>query len=470
MIEKLLCQDSKIILDSLQLINENGKGVVFVVNGNNELCGILTDGDVRRSLLGGHSLQAKVRDVLHKEFVFARASDSKEDILGKLNDIIRILPIVDDHMRVVDYAEFRGGFHIPVVSPDLKGNEFKYLVDAFLSTWISSKGKYIERFEKEFAAYIGTKYGVAVSNGTVALHLALLGCAVGSGDEVIVPDLTFAATINAVLHAQATPVIVDIEKQGWGIDPKEFEKAITPKTKAVIPVHLYGQPCDMQSILAIAQAKGIIVIEDAAEAHGAKFNARRVGSLGQVGCFSFFGNKIITCGEGGMCLTNDRKIYEIMLKLRDHGMSLEKKYWHDCVGYNYRMTNLQAAIGVAQLERIEDILKERQRVELMYRSALAGVEGVEFQQIGIPGKEKITWLVSILLDAGKRDLLTARLKERGFDVRNLFYPLSDMNIYKKYVFSSGNSKDISRRGISLPSGREVTAEMVSEIVKIIKNI
>ena len=250
-------------------------------------------------------------------------------------------------MKLVDYACFDENIHISLAQPQLSGNEYKYLMDAFLSTWISSIGSYISRFEETFSNYCGVKYGIATSNGTTALHLALSALDIGSGDEVIVPDITFAATINAVLYTGAVPVIVDVEEDSWCIDPDEIEKAITPKTKAIIPVHIYGQPCNMDAICAIARKNNLYIIEDCAEAHGAEWKNGKVGSFGIISCFSFFGNKVITTGEGGMCITDSIELNEKMRILRDHGMSRKKKYYHEVIGFNYRMTNLQAAIGLS---------------------------------------------------------------------------------------------------------------------------
>jgi perosamine synthetase len=252
---------------------------------------------------------------------------------------------------------------------------------------------------------------VSVSNGTVALHLALVALGIGKGDEVIVPDLTFAATINAVLHANATPVIVDIEEESWCISPSEIERAITERTKAIIPVHLYGQPCDMDSIMSIATRHNLKVVEDCAEAHGALFRGKKVGSFGDIGCFSFYGNKIITTGEGGMCTTNNQNLDEIMRVLRDHGMSKTKRYWHERVGFNYRLTNLQASIGLAQLERIDEIHKNRKAYENGYKDVLSSDY---FFQNDLEGRARITWLVSILIDKDhNRELLIKKFNKIG---------------------------------------------------------
>ena len=452
MIEQFTCPENKSLLGVLKVININGKGIAFIVDGDNVLKGVLTDGDIRQLLLDGHDLQVKAADVLNGNFVFAKSTEGYNEILDKFNEQIKIIPVLDDNNKVINYFEFKSDIHIPIAIPDLGDNELKYLIDAFLSTWISSSGKYINIFEDRFSSYCGCKFGVAVSNGTVALHLALKALGVGAQDEVIVPDLTFAATINSVLHAQAVPVIVDVDKKSWCMDPVEVEKAITSRTKAIIPVHLYGQPCDMDALLKICRKYKLFMIEDCAEAHGAKYAGKRVGSFGDIGCFSFFGNKVITTGEGGMCVTNSQELNDKMRILRDHGMSRQKKYWHDVVGYNYRMTNLQAAIGVAQVERIDAILEKRYQIEEQYRKVLKELEFIELQRNDLPKRDKITWFVCVLLAKGyNRDRYMKQLSQKGIETRPFFYPLSQMSIYRKYVFSNRNSQEISERGINLPT-------------------
>lgn len=462
MVKKLICNKKKTFVDALQKINANAKGVVFAVDSGKRLCGVLTDGDIRRLLLSGRKLQERIETVLKKDFVYARQGDAYTEVIKKMSPRIWIVPVVDDKFRVVDYIEYRKNIHVPIALPHLEGDEFKYLIDAFLSTWISSSGEYIGRFEKGFSKYCGCRYGIATSSGTTALHLALLALGIGKGDEVIVPDLTFAATINAVLYCNATPVIVDIERDSWCIDPDEIKKALSPRTKAVIPVHLYGQPCNMEAIMKAAKKTGIFVVEDCAQAHGAKFAGKTVGSFGDIGCFSFFGNKIITTGEGGMCVVNSRHLEGRLRILKDHGMSRSKKYWHDVVGYNYRMTNLQAAIGVAQLERIDSILVARAGIEGEYRKHFSGMKSVEFQRMDLPKREKITWLVSALVKNDKRDSVLKRLKKRGIDARPFFYSLSGMPLYRRFCFSSVNSSRISRMGINLPTVSEVDIEDVKK--------
>lgn len=454
------CAHNSTLQQVLLAINNKPAGIAFVVNDSNQICGVVTDGDFRRMLLKGRTLEDQLMPADLGDFVYARQGESIQDLLKKSNKKVRIIPIVDDEMRVVDFFRYEHRVKmIPVAEPDLRGKEFEYLSDAFLSTWISSAGKYIDKFESEFAAFCGTKHGVATSNGTVALHLALVALGIGEGDEVIVPDLTFAATINAVLHANATPVIVDIEEEGWCIDPVEIEKAITPRTKAIIPVHVYGQPCDMDAIMDIAQRHDLKVIEDAAEAHGAKFKGQRVGSFGDIACFSFFGNKVITTGEGGMCLTNSDELNEKMRVLRDHGMNKKKKYWHDTIGFNYRMTNLQAAIGCAQLERIDQILAAKKSLEASYRKVLEGFGFIHWQA-DMPERARIVWLVCALIKTDARDRVIQALRDNGVDARPFFYPLSEMDVYKNYVFSNERASRIAYRGINLPTINEVDFDTV----------
>ena len=338
---------------------------------------------------------------------------------------------------------------IPISNLSFSGNEEEYVLDALRSTWISSLGRYIDLFETNFASYIGVRHAVSVANGTFALHLALKALDIGPGDEVVVPAFTFAATVNAVVHAGAEPVLADCSKDHWNIDPSEFEKAITPATKAVIPVHLYGHPCDMGSIMSIAERHGIAVIEDAAEAHGAECMERKVGGIGPIGCFSFYGNKVITTGEGGMCVTNDDRLNERLRKLRDHGMNRGRRYWHDEVGFNFRLTNLNAAVGVAQLEQIEKILSRRSKLEQTYTRGMRKIPGLRTYPQSPHGK-KIDWLFCLFVEEDfpcTRDALIPALKEYGIDARPTFYPLQMMPPYKD-LRRSGDLQNTLRFGLT----------------------
>lgn len=356
---------------------------------------------------------------------------------------------------------------IPISKPTITELEISYVTDAVRSGWVSSLGEYIDKFEKSFAEYCGVGYAVATSNGTTALHLALAAAGVGSGDEVIVPDLTFVATANAVKYTGATPVIVDIEMDTLCIDPFSIEMAITPKTKAIIPVHLYGHPANMPAIMEIATAHGLLVIEDAAEAHGSTVNGTRVGGIGDAGVFSFYGNKIITSGEGGMITTNSAQLASKMRYLRDHAMSKSKRYWHTEVGFNYRMTNMQAALGLAQFERIESIIQKKNDIFEWYRKCLQGVEGLKINR-QMEWAENVYWMICVELDhctEDYRDNLLNRLKTRGVDGRPYFYPLSDMPMHEKC--DTRNAHDVYKRGFNLPSYYDLEKKDVEKVCRIL---
>lgn len=363
---------------------------------------------------------------------------------------------------------------IPVAEPLLGQEELNNVIEAVKSGWISSKGKFITEFEDKFAKYCGVNYGVATSNGTVALHLALTALGIGPGDEVIIPTLTFIATANAATYTGAKPIFVDSHPDYWCIDPERIEEAIKGKTKAIIPVHLYGHPCDMDAIMTIAQKHNLCVIEDAAEAHGAGYKGKKVGSFGDISCFSFFGNKIITTGEGGMCLTNDEKLAEKMRILRDHGMNPNKKYWHDTIGFNYRMTNLQAAIGVAQLEKLDKFIEKKRKIAGWYKEGFKQMEekGLIKLHPEMSWAKCVYWMYSILIEDGfglDRGEMMKKLEENGIDTRPLFYPINVMPSYKggkKFLVA----EELSRKGVSLPSAVILARKDVERIINIIMEI
>jgi len=359
---------------------------------------------------------------------------------------------------------------IPVYEPTITEKEIEYVVQAVKSGWVSSLGEFISRFERRFAEFIGTKYALAVSSGTAALHLALVSLGIKEGDEVIVPDLTFIATANAVRYTGAKPVFADIDQEIWCISPEDIRMKITSKTKAIIPVHLYGHPADMDQILEIAKEYGLYVVEDCAEAHGAEYKGKKVGSIGDCGVFSFYGNKIVTTGEGGMITTNDEKLYERARHLRDHAMSKEKRYWHTEIGYNYRITNIQAALGLAQLERIDQIIQKKREIFKMYEDGLKDLEGISLN----PEKEwakNVYWMICFVnwsFDEEKRDSFMRKLKDKGIDTRPFFYPCSVMPMYKRDGFVNPISYKIYKKGVNLPSGYNLTEEEVKYIIKVIK--
>lgn len=342
--------------------------------------------------------------------------------------------------------------------------------DAVRSGWVSSLGRYIEEFESAFASYCGSRFALATSNGTTGLHLALVAAGVRAGDEVIVPDLTFIATANAVAYIGAKPVLVDVESETLCLSPAAVEAAITPLTTAIIPVHLYGHPADMDPINAIAARHGLKVIEDAAEAHGAEYRGRRVGGLGLCGVFSFYGNKVITSGEGGMITTDDESLFRKAKMLRDHAMSPARRYWHEEVGYNYRMTNLQAALGLAQLERIDGFLAKRRQIMKWYRNRLQADRRLQLNRDAAWAKSPY-WMVCVevegLTDAS-RSLFMQALKERGVDSRPYFYPISDMPVF--HGASTPRAHYHSYRGLNLPSYVDLSEEDVDLVCESFRSV
>ena len=361
---------------------------------------------------------------------------------------------------------------IPIAEPCIGEEELNNVIEAVKSGWISSKGEFIINFEKNFAKYCNVDYGIAVSNGTVALHLALAALGIKKGDEVIVPTLTFIATANAVRYCNAKPVFVDSRLDYWCIDPEKIEEKITDNTKAIIPVHLYGHPCDMEAINDIAQDHNLYVIEDAAEAHGAEYKGKKVGSLGDISCFSFYGNKIITTGEGGMCLTDNEELTEKMRILRDHGMNPNKRYWYDVMGFNYRMTNLQAAVGVAQTEKLDKFIEKKREIAKIYNSGLKDIDGITLPP-EMEWVKNVYWMYSILIETGfgtNRDQLIQLLGKKGIETRPFFYPVHIQPQYRKYGGAFPIAEGLSKEGINLPSGVTLKKSGVKYIVDTIASI
>ena len=365
----------------------------------------------------------------------------------------------------------------PVSSPDIGVLEEQYVLEAVRSGWVSSIGAFVDRFEAGFARRCSSRHGVAVSNGTDAIFLALKALGVGPGDEVIVPALTFVAVPAVVLHAGAEPVLADVDPIYFGIDPGAVEQAFTPRTRAVVAVHLYGHPVDMDPLLAMAGERGVSVIEDCAEAHGATYRGRTVGSMGRMGCFSFYGNKVITTGEGGMVTTDDDDLAERVRFIKDHAMLRARRYFHPEAGFNCRMTNMQAALGCAQLERMEELLAARTRLLGWYRRELAGVEGLSLNP-KMPWAEPVNWIVCAVLSPAlspRRDALLVRLRELGVDTRPFFVPAHEMPPYAgcRRVSADGSAELPGTMlggaaGFNLPTVCDLTEQDVIHIAAQVK--
>src|ERR1700716_3726620 len=364
-----VCSRSESMLSVIEKCLDNGLGTCLIVEDDQRLVGRISLEDIRRGLVDG---TAMVDPTLEWHLASTGPMASTNRLRNDVVDDGVLQAVVDPSGYLTGVLIDRSIQAVQVAMPHMTRHEFRSLLDAFISGWISSKGPYVQKFEGDFSRFVGVRHGVAVSNGTVALHLALVALGIGPGDEVIVPDLTFAATINAVLYCGATPVIVDVDRQTWCMSRAAVKRACTAQTKAIIPVHLYGRPGEIGPIADFARSRRIAVVEDCAEAHGARYAGRAVGQFGDISCFSFYANKIVTTGEGGMCLTDSEELATSLRLLRDHGMSPDRSYWHERVGYNYRITNLQAAIGQSQLWRVKEVLQRNARIVALYRQALKG--------------------------------------------------------------------------------------------------
>lgn len=365
---------------------------------------------------------------------------------------------------------------IPLAVPDLSGNEEKYVTDAIRSTWISSTGAYLRRFESEFAERCGTTHAAAVCNGTVALHLALLALDVRAGDEVLVPSLTYIATANAVRYVGAEPVFVDVDPETWCIDPDKLEQAITQRTKGIIPVHLYGHPADMDAINHFAAVHGLWVVEDAAEAPFATYKGRPTGGLAKLGTFSFYGNKVLTCGEGGALTYSDSALDTRVRMLRGQGMDPQRRYYFPITGYNFRLTNLAGALLCAQLERADELVDRRRRIYDAYSSQLRDVPGVGLQPVA-EWAQISPWLFCILVDevvyGHSRDELAAYLEDHGVETRPFFIPLHELPPFRVQSAARSESLPVTDRlsagGLNLPTYTTMSDSALDRVCSLVRD-
>jgi perosamine synthetase len=359
-------------------------------------------------------------------------------------------------------------YRIPLYQPDLSGNVKAYVNECLDTNWISSKGRFVPVFEREFAQKIDVRHAASVCNGTVALHLALIALGIGPGDEVIVPTLTYIASVNAIAYTGATPVFVDSLRDTWQMDPDDVERHITPRTRAIMAVHLYGQSCEMEALTLIARKHRLFLVEDCAEAFGTRYGNRHVGTFGHISTFSFFGNKTITTGEGGMVVTNDKTLDERARHFKGQGLAAHREYWHDVVGYNYRMTNIAAAIGLAQLERADELIARKRNVADTYVRHLADVS-VELHREAV-GTRHSHWMVSILVERPEqRDPLRQHLAVAGIETRPLFFPVHTMPMYARAYRNHPVAEDLAWRGINLPSFPALTEDQIQSICVSIKD-
>jgi perosamine synthetase len=440
------------ILVAAEKALDNGVGALFLLDDEGRPTGIATLDSIRSAVRNGDHGAGLGAVASPLEGAVPPTLETRLDSGGRL--------VAVEHRPEAEW--------LPVAEPDLGHAELRSVMDAFLSTWVSSAGAELRAFEARIAGLSGVPEGVAVTNGTVALHLAMEALGIGPGDEVIIPDLAFAACANTVIHVGARPVLADVDPDTWCLSPETIEPLITERTRAIMPIHVWGRPAPMTELCDFARRRGLFVIENCAEAHGARYDGRTVGSFGDVACFSFFANKIMTTGEGGMCLTSDPDLAARMRILRDHGMRPERRYWHEETGHNFRMTNLQAAIGLAQVERLDSLLAMRREVCDLYRAAFADRPDVIFPDTLGPKHEPVTWFSSVLVPPARRAAIVAACKARNIDIRPFTNGLSMMPAYARYARVCPVSRSIAEAGINLPTSRKVDARLAGVIAGIVK--
>lgn len=463
------------IREAMQLMGVNCMGVAFVADGQ-KLVGVVSDGDIRRALLRGVTdLDAPVVSIMNPEPatlpVGAGSEETFAALVSGLDEGKRVFPRVDSDgcIRGFSYREHWG--LLPISEPQLTGSEAAYLLQCLEQNWISSNGPFVGQFEETFATYTGLQHPVAVSNGTVAITLALQALGIEPGDEFIVPSATFAATANAVVAAGGVPVLADVDEVTWGLSPATVEPLITSRTRGIIAVHLYGSPCDVIGLKATADKHGLFLVEDCAEAIGTSLAGRHVGSTSDAATFSFFGNKTLTTGEGGMVFFADPAAESRARTLRDHGMSKARRYWHDVVGYNYRLTNIQAAIGVAQVERAATLVGQKRFLGAKYEEGIRTIAGVAPMPTS-PFGETSYWLVPVLIDsalADYRDLLMEMMASEGIQTRVTFPSLHRMPAFaaSPTAHEFPIADIINERGLCLPSAPRMTEESVTFVLGVL---
>tara|TARA_B100000787_G_C16197519_1_gene302014 strand:+ start:804 stop:2012 length:1209 start_codon:yes stop_codon:yes gene_type:complete len=396
----------------------------------------------------------------------------------KINLLPEAKRIKNTSQDLIDWKDPKPSFSkkingiIRVCEPSLIGNEKKYVLDCLNTGWISSHGKYIQKFEKLFAKKIGAKFAVATSSGSTAIHLAAHIVNLKKGDEVIIPTATMVATANMVKITGATPVFIDIDERTWNINVDLIEKKITKRTKALMPVHLYGHPAEMDKIRQLAKKYKLLIIEDGAEAHGAVYKNKKIGSIGDVTIFSFFANKNITSGEGGMLVTNNKEIYELAANVRNQSFSNKRHFWHKHIGFNYRMTNLQAAIGLAQTENLEKLVNKRINNAKIYNHHLKDVEGISLPP-STKNIKNVYWMYTIVVDESfgmSAIKLRYFLAKHGIETRSFFIPLHLQPIYfkKSYKNQFPVSEKIFKKSFYLPSSSHLSKKDIIYIVEKIK--
>lgn len=482
-VNSIILQENNTIREAMERIEKTGLRIVLITDKNKKLLGVATSGDIHRSLLSGKDFNTSIKRIMITNPITALEGTSATELLETmLTKGIYEIPIVNINGIVVDIALLPELKKIPLSSPDITHKEVE-IINQVLSTPHLSIGPKIKEFEKKIADYIGVKYAVAVNSGTSGLHLCVRSLDIKDGDEVITTPFSFISSANCMLFERAKPVFVDIDKDTLCIDVNKIEEKITKKTKAILPVHIFGHSCEMDKIMEIANKYKLVVIEDACEALGTEYKGKKVGSFGNVGVFSFYPNKPLTTSEGGVIVTNDEKIAKLCQSMRNQGRD-EGDAWlsHSRLGYNYRMSELSAALGVVQMERIGEILKKRQKVAELYNQRLREIEGIKIPYVS--PNVKISWFVYVIrLDEEKfsredRNKVIQELENRGINCRDYFPPIHlepfyvEMFGYKRGSFPI--TERVSHSTIALPFYNNLTEQEIDYICNnledIIKNI
>jgi len=476
-LNELIIPESYNILKATKIIDLNGQGLGFVCK-NKKILGIVTDGDIRRFIYKSKSKKIRgqnIKKAMRKNYNYAYTNDSFDKIFSLLNETIKVIPIIDHKKNLVDFASSDKISNIPIYEPFLDFKEKEYVKKCMDTGWISSRGEFIRKFENKFEKVIKCKNSLSVNSGTSAITLSLLSIGMNPGDEVIVPNFTFMAPWNAVILLGGKPVPVDVELETMNIDAAKIEKKITKKTKAIIVVHLYGCPANLKEILKLTKKYKLFLIEDCAEAIGSYYKNKHVGLFGDVGTFSFYGNKTISTGEGGMVIFKNKQIFNKAKLIKNHGMDDKKRYFHSYLGSNFRMTNIQAAIGLAQLEKFKTILSKKKKLIDLYVATLKNCEPITYIK---SKKNSINsyWLFNILVKKEskiKRDRIINLLRKDGIDVRRGFFAANQQPLFKKYFNKKEkfpNSLYLSENLISLPSFPHLPKKTAESITKRLKEI
>ena len=471
-IDSIIFQEQNIIKEVMEGIDKTGFKLALIVDENKKLLGVASDGDIRRALLSGKTLNTPIGEVMQKNPITATERTPATELLEvMLKKGIQEIPLVDNQGVLVDIAFLPDLKSIPLSSPDITQKEIE-IINQVLSTPFLSIGPKIQEFEQKIANFVGTKYAIAVNSGTSGLHLCVRSLDIKDEDEVITTPFSFIASANCVLFERAKPVFVDINEDTLCIDVNKIEEKITKRTKAILPVHVFGHSCQMDRVAEIAKKYNLGVIEDAAEAIGSEYKGKKVGSFGDCGVFAFYPNKQITTAEGGMIVTNDEKIAKLCQSMRNQGRD-ETDSWlsHSRLGYNYRMTELSAALGITQIDRIDEILKKRQEVADNYNEKLSKIKGIKIPYVG--PDVKMSWFVYVIrldekiFSREDRDEIIKLLRQKGINCRDYFPPI---HLEPFYVEMFGfRQKDfpitemVSNSTIALPFYNNLTKRQVDYI-------